>query len=116
MNKKTFIVVFIMQYVALLLSAFLFFFYKDLSLNMMPEDKAQVAYLLDVFCALFTVASAFLVIKQRQWNPLLRLALLTVPALLALISFFFFDDSNMIYSLPILGIVSFILLKQTLED
>lgn len=116
MNKKQFVSFFIAEYVALLLTAGALFSLEDVQLPLMPEEKNQLAYLLEFFCALSTVGGSFLAIKQRHWLPVLRLSLLIVPALLALFLFFFLGDANMLYCLPLLAIVSFILLKQVLEE
>lgn len=115
MNKKQFVFFFIAEYVLLLLTAGAFFYLGDVQLPLMPEEKDQLAYLLGIFCALSTVGGSFLAIKQRHWPPLLRLPLLIVPALFALFLYFFLSDANMLYCLPLLAIVSFILLKQVLE-
>lgn len=115
MKKKHFIFYFIAQYAALLLTALAFYF-TDVELSLLPGEQAQVSYIMGICCALTMVGGSFLAIKKRNWSPYLRQAMLIVPALLAMFLFFFLEDGNMLYCLPILVIVSFILLKQVLEE
>lgn len=116
MNKKSFLICFVAEYIALLLTAFVFMRHDDIMASMMPETKAQMAYFLGIFCALGTVGGCFLSLKQRNWHPIVRLVLLIAPALTAMFCFFFLDDRNMLYCLPLLSLVSFILLKQVYEE
>ena len=67
-------------------------------------------------CALLTILCSFLALRQSQWNPLLRLAMLVTPACMVIIDYYLLADSNMLYCLPVLAVVSFMLLYKVMQS
>ena len=47
---------------------------------------------------------AFLAIKKKQMNPILRMAIITSGVNMILLDYFFFFDTNLLYFLPLLAI------------
>lgn len=118
MNKKQFTILFILEYAALLLSAGLLFM---LSRRMGPFlDVAalgpQFPYIYGLVCAASTVLGVYLALSRRSWSPVLRLSVLTSPAILVLLDKFLFQDANMVFCLPLLVVASFMLLKNVYDS
>ena len=65
---------------------------------------AQFQYVFGLICALSAIVSAFLAIKKKQRNPILRMAMITSGVNMILLDYFFFFDTNLLYFLPLLAI------------
>lgn len=65
---------------------------------------AQFQYVFGLICALSAIVSAFLAIKKKQLNPILRMAIITSGVNMILLDYFFFFDTNLLYFLPLLAI------------
>lgn len=65
---------------------------------------AQFQYVFGIVCALSAIVSAFLAIKKKQLNPILRMAIVTSGVNMILFDYFFFFDTNLLYFLPVLAI------------
>ncbi len=65
---------------------------------------AQFQYVFGLICALSAIVSAFLAIKKKQMNPILRMAIITSGVNMILLDYFFFFDTNLLYFLPLLAI------------
>ena len=118
MNKKQFTILFILEYVVLFLSAGLLY---RLTHRIGPViDVAalgrQFPYIYGLVCAVSTVLGVYLALSRRSWNPVLRLSVLSSPAILVLMDWLLFQDSNMIYCLPLLAVASFMLLKNVYDN
>lgn len=69
------------------------------------EDIAQVQYVFGMITALSVILTAFLVIKKKQLNPILRMALVMSGVNMILFDYYFFFDTNLLYLLPVLAVV-----------
>lgn len=65
---------------------------------------SQFQYVFGLICALSAIVSAFLAIKKKQMNPILRMAIITSGVNMILLDYFFFFDTNLLYFLPLLAI------------
>ena len=65
---------------------------------------AQFQYVFGIICAFSAILSAFLAIKKKQMNPILRMAIVTSGVNMILFDYFFFFDTNLLYFLPVLAI------------
>ena len=68
------------------------------------ENMAQAQYIFGMACALSAIAAAFLAIKKKQLNPIVRMALVMSGVNMILLDYYFFYDTNLLYFLPVLGI------------
>ncbi len=68
-------------------------------------------YIFGIICAVSTVLCLYLALSRRTWNPVVRLTLLTSPAILILIDWLIFQEPNLKYGLLVLVVASFILFK-----
>ena len=68
------------------------------------EDMAQVQYIFALVCALSAIVSAFLAIKKKQLNPIVRMAVLMSGVNMILLDYYFFYDTNLLYFIPVLAI------------
>ena len=118
MNKKQFTILFILEYVVLLVTAGLLYW---LTKRMGPLIDVEslgpnFLYIIGLVCAVSTVLCIYLALSRRRWNPVLRLSFLTSPAILVLMDWLLFQDRNMIYCLPLLAVASFMLLKNVYDN
>lgn len=65
---------------------------------------AQFQYVFSMICALSAILSAFLAIKKKQVNPILRMSIVMGAVQLVLLDYYFFYDTNLLYFLPVLAI------------
>lgn len=65
---------------------------------------AQFQYAFGMICALSAIVLAFLAIKKKQLNPILRMAIVTSGVNMILLDYYFFFDTNLLYFLPLLAI------------
>ena len=65
---------------------------------------AQFQYVFGLVCALSVIAAAFLAIKKKQLNPIIRMALVMSGVNMVLMDYYFFYDTNLLYFLPVLAI------------
>ncbi|MBQ1909402.1 MAG: hypothetical protein II681_07350 [Bacteroidaceae bacterium] len=118
MSKKQFYFCFVAEYVSLILTAVcLWYFTRHAETQIeLPVADATFAYAFGAACALLTILCSFLALRQSQWNPLLRLAMLVTPACMVIIDYYLLADSNMLYCLPVLAVVSFMLLYKVMQS
>ncbi|MBQ7180746.1 MAG: hypothetical protein IJR87_05570 [Bacteroidaceae bacterium] len=118
MNKKQFTILFILEYAVLLLSAGLLFWLNRRTGPLLDVSAlgTQFLYIYGLVCAVSTVLGVYLALSRRSWNPVLRLSVLTSPAILVLFDKFIFQDTNMVYCLPLLVVASFMLLKNVYDN
>lgn len=118
MNKKQFTILFILEYVVLLVTAGLLYWLtrRDGFLIDVETLGPHFSYIFGLVCAVGTVLFVYLALSRRKWNPVLRLSLLTSPAILVLMDWLLFQDRNMIYCLPLLVVASFMLLKNVYDN
>ena len=116
--KKLFTVLFIAEYVILIFTAVLLWvlnrrigpFFDVATLD------GQFLYIFGIVCAISVILGTYLAISRKIWSPILRLSLLTSPAILVLIDWLMFGHSNMVYCLPFLAVASFMVLKNVYDD
>lgn len=65
---------------------------------------AQFQYVFGLICVLSAILSAFLAIKKKQLNPIIRMALVMSGVNMILLDYYFFYDTNLLYFLPVLAI------------
>ena len=65
---------------------------------------AQFQYIFGIVCALSAIVAAFLAIKKKQMNPILRMAVVTSGVNLILFDYYFFFDTNLLYLLLVLAV------------
>ncbi len=104
---------FIAMYASLGLVALLLEWYTNAHGSILDvQEVPSMAYVFSIVVALSTIVSAFCAIRMRNKNPLLRLSMLNAAALLVVLDYYLFYDTNMLACLPILAVASlFILLK-----
>lgn len=68
------------------------------------ENVAQFQYVFGLVCALSAILAAFLAIKKKQLNPIIRMALLMSGVNMILMDYYFFFDTNLLYFIPVLAI------------
>ena len=76
---------------------------------------AQFQCVCGLICALSAIVSAFIAIKKKQVNPILRMGVLMSGATMVLLDYYFFFDANLLYFLPVLGI-AYMFIWPALED
>lgn len=67
-------------------------------------SDAQFQYIFGLICALSAIVSAFLAIKKKQLNPIIRMAVLMSGVNMILMDYYSFYDTNLLYFLPVLAI------------
>lgn len=65
---------------------------------------AQFQYVFGMVCALSAILSAFLAIKKKSMNPILRMAIVTSGVNMILMHYYFFFDTNLLFFLALLAI------------
>ena len=68
------------------------------------DNGAQIQYIFGMITALSVILSAFLAIKKKQLNPIVRMAVVISGVNMVLFDYYFFYDSNLLYCLFVLGI------------
>lgn len=68
------------------------------------DNVAQIQYIFGMITALSVILSAFLAIKKKQLNPIVRMAVVISGVNMVLFDYYFFYDSNLLYCLFVLGI------------
>lgn len=68
------------------------------------DNVAQIQYIFGMITALSVILSAFLAIKNKQLNPIVRMAVVISGVNMVLFDYYFFYDSNLLYCLFVLGI------------
>ena len=68
------------------------------------DDLAHIQYVFGIITVLSVILSAFLAIKKKQLNPILRMALIMSGVNMVLLDYYFFYDTNLLYCLPVLAI------------
>ena len=67
-------------------------------------SDAQFQYIFGLICALSAIVSAFLAIKKKQLNPIIRMAVVMSGVNMILMDYYSFYDTNLLYFLPVLAI------------
>ena len=67
-------------------------------------SDAQFQYIFGLICALSAIVSAFLAIKKKQLNPIIRMAVVMSGVNMILMDYYSFFDTNLLYFLPVLAI------------
>ena len=114
MNKKRFTIFFIVEYILLFISAGILWWYgKQIEPYFETEDLGTAfLYFYSIVCAVSTIVAVFLALGLGTGSPVLKLTVLTCPAILVLIDWLLYRDHNMIFCLPVLIVASFMLLKK----
>ncbi len=114
MSRKNLLFTFIAMYASLGLVVLLLEWYTSTNGPLLDaREVPTMTYVFSIVVALTTIVSAFYAIRQRNVNPLIRLSMLNTAALLAVMDYYLFYDTNMLACLPILAVASlFILLKR----
>lgn len=68
------------------------------------ENQAQAQYLFGMATVLSVILAAFLAIKKKQMNPLLRMAVVMSGVNMVLLDYYFFYDTNLLFLLAILAV------------
>lgn len=114
MNKHKFLMVLLWTAVSELTIVLLLFLLHD---RIPPVSLTpSMIYVFDLVTALSLLASAYLVVRQRMWSPVLRLGLLFSSANLIVLDYFLFGNGNLLYGLPLLLVCLFVLIKHVCDD
>lgn len=118
MTKKQIFFVFLAMLAGVLLTALLFEIVIRRQRSLLPPEAVtpSVQYAFGVVCAASTLVGVFLALRQTGWNPLLRLSLITSPAVLVLIDYYLLGERNFLFCLPLLAVAFFILLHRVMQD
>ena len=103
MNKRK-IFYFLFIVVELLIALLLEFLTDSRGPLLEGMGDAQFQYVFGMICALAAIVSAFLAIKKKQMNPILRMVVVMSGVNMILMDYYFFYDTNLLYFLPILAI------------
>lgn len=68
------------------------------------DNLAQAQYIFGMATALTVIVAAYLAIRKKQLNPILRMALVMSGVNMVLLDYYFFFDTNLIYLLAVLAI------------
>ena len=79
------------------------------------ENQAQAQYIFGMATALSVIASAFLAIKKKQLNPVVRMAVIMSGVNMVLLDYYFFYDTNLLFLLAILA-VAYLFIWPATED
>lgn len=73
---------------------------------LMPESEqyGMYSYIMSYVCAFSVILAAYLAIRQRTWNPIVRMAVVHSAIILVMLDYFLFYETNMIFSIPVLAI------------
>lgn len=114
MTRKNLFFILIGMYVCTGLLAYVLEWYTQANGPLVDaREVPTMTYVFSIVVALSTIVSAFYAIRMRNMNPLVRLSMLNTAALLAIMDYYLFYDTNMLACLPILAVASlFVLLKR----
>lgn len=79
------------------------------------ENQAQAQYIFGMATVLSVIASAFLAIKKKQLNPVVRMAVIMSGVNMVLLDYYFFYDTNLLFLLAILA-VAYLFIWPATED
>ena len=118
MTKKQTAIIFASMILSTVLTALIFEFIIRRQGPLLPPESITPAlkYAFGVCCVLGSIGGAFLALRQKYWNPLLRLSLLTAPALMVIIDYYLLADRNYLYCLPLLFVVACMLFYRVMQD
>jgi len=104
MNRRK--IIYFLFIVFELLVAFFLDFLTDAKGPLLGEikDIDQFQYAFGLVCAFSAILTAFLVIKKKQLNPFVRMALVMSGINMILMDYYFFFDTNLLYFIPVLAI------------
>lgn len=104
MNKRK-ISFFIIILIQLLIALLLEFLTDKRGPLLEGVGDAKFQYIFGLICALSAIASAYLAIKKKQLNPIIRMGIVMSGVNMVLMDYYFFYDTNLLYFLPVLAIV-----------
>ena len=103
MNRRK-ILFFLFIVIELLIALFLEFLTDKRGPLLEGISDAQFQYIFGLICALSAIVSAFLAIKKKQLNPIIRMAVVMSGVNMILMDYYSFYDTNLLYFLPVLAI------------
>lgn len=77
------------------------------------EEAPQLSYAFGMACVFSTMLSSFFAIRMKGWSAIVRMSLVIASANLIVFDYYFFYDTNMIFCLPLLGVVYLFLWPST---
>ncbi|MCR4920638.1 MAG: hypothetical protein K5945_02885 [Bacteroidaceae bacterium] len=118
MTKRQLFFIFIAMMIAPLITALCFAFFIHQNGPILPPEAVtpSFSYAFGIVCAVSTTLGVFLALNKTRANPILRMALLTTPALMVVMGYYFFDDHNFLYYLPFLAVAAFMLLYRVMQN
>ena len=118
MNKKQIAIIFASMLFSTVLTALILHFVIRQTGPLLPAESVtpSLQYAFGMVCVFSSLLGAFLALRQTRWNPLVRMSLLTTPALLVIIDYYLLRDSNFIYCLPLLFVASLMLFYKVMQD
>ena len=118
MTKKQLFIVYLATLAGVAITALMFEIITRRQGALLPPDAVtpSLQYAFGVVCAVSTIVGVFLALRQTGWQPLLRLSLITTPALLVVIDYYLLGERNFLFCLPLLAVAAFILLHRVMQD
>ena len=117
MTRRQFAIAFIFTLVAVIITAFCFEVVTRQHGPLLPAEFATpvTKYVFGIVCVLSTLAGTFFALCMRRWNPLLRLSMLSTPALLTLFDYYLLSDGDksILYCLALLLVAALMLFYYT---
>ena len=118
MTKKQLLIIYLLTLLGVLLTALLLEIVTRRQGFLLPPEAVtpSLQYAFGVVCVVSTVVGVFLALRQTAWQPLLRLSLLTSPALLVIIDYYLLGERNFLFCLPFLAVAVGMLLYKVMQD
>ncbi len=118
MSKRQFFFFFIAMMIAPLLVAICFQLVIHQSGPMLPPEtfSPSMRYAFGIVCVVSTILGVFLALTKSRANPILRMSILSTPALLVVMNYYLMDERNYLFCLPLLAVAAFMLLYRVMQS
>lgn len=118
MTKKKLAILFGAMLFSTLLTALMFELITRKQGPLLPPESvsAEMRYIFGIVCVACTILGLFLSLRQQAWNPLFRMTMLVVPALLVIIDYYLLGDINYLFCLPMLAVAYLMIFYKMMQD
>ena len=118
MTKRQFFFIFIAMMIAPLITAICFQLVIRQNGPLVPPEtfSPSMRYAFGIVCVASTILGVFLALTKSRANPILRMAILTTPALLVLMDYYLMDELNFLFCLPLLAVAACMLLYRVMQS